>query len=84
MWHMNQTSGKDVVVDREICAGFLMRLFAAEHQRDELLEALKDIELRCTQARLASGIGRKKDQTDFLLSELERISKVAAIANVNK
>lgn len=34
---------------------------------------LAEIELRLTQARLACGIGRKKDRTAFLLGEMERI-----------
>lgn len=46
----------------------------------ELLAALADVDLRCAQARLASGIGKKKDRTDFLLGELERIAKHARAA----
>jgi len=43
-----------------------------------LLEALQDIELRLTQARLASGIGRQTTkQADFLRGECERIAQVA-------
>jgi hypothetical protein len=49
------------------------RLIAAA---PEMLEALEDVELRCTQARIASTIG-KKDQTEFLRSELERIAEHA-------
>ena len=47
---------------------------------NELIKALKEIELRTTQARLASTIGKKKDRTDFLRNELERIGKVARAA----
>jgi len=48
----------------------------------DLLAALEDVELRCTQARIASTIGKKKDRSDFLRGELERIaiSARAAIA----
>jgi len=47
---------------------------------DELAKALEDIELRTTQARLAASIGTKKDRTEFLLGELDRIASVAVIA----
>ena len=47
---------------------------------NELLKALEEIELRTTQARIASTIGKKKDRTDFLRHELERIGKVARAA----
>lgn len=45
----------------------------------ELTKALQEIELRCTQARIASGIGKrtKQQRIDFLLGELERIATVA-------
>lgn len=44
----------------------------------ELVEAIKDLDLRATQARIASSIGqpRLKD-ADFLRGEMERISQVA-------
>jgi len=45
-----------------------------------LLEALEDVELRCTQARIASTIGKGKDRTEFLRGELERISAQARAA----
>ena len=45
-------------------------------------QALREIELRTVQARIASGIGRQssKQQVAFLLGELERIRNVAVIA----
>jgi hypothetical protein len=53
----------------------------------ELLAALEALELRCTQARIASSIGqpRLKD-ADFLRRELERIAMDAraAITNATK
>ena len=57
------------------------RLIAAA---PELLATLGDVELRCTQARIASTIG-KKDQTEFLRGELERIAEHARaiLAKVN-
>jgi hypothetical protein len=47
-----------------------------------VVEALADIELRTTQARLAHDIGCKsaKKQVAFLLGELERIATTARIA----
>lgn len=45
-----------------------------------LLESVEDIRLRVTQAILASKIGKKKDRTEFLRGELERIGKVADAA----
>ena len=42
-----------------------------------LTAALKDIDLRTTQARIASGIGKRKNKADFLLGELDRIKKIA-------
>jgi hypothetical protein len=47
-----------------------------------LLAALADVELRTTQARMASGIGNKplRYRVDFLLSEMERIASVARAA----
>lgn len=47
-----------------------------------MLETLKDIDLRATQARLASQIGKqsKQRQIDFLLGELERLQEVARAA----
>lgn len=57
------------------------RLIAAA---PELLEALEDVELRCTQAKIASTIGKPKpsgiNQSEFLRNELERIAKVARAA----
>lgn len=50
------------------------RLIAAA---PELLAALQDVALRCTQARIASTIGKKKDRSDFLRGELERIAQHA-------
>ena len=44
---------------------------------EALAEALREVELRMTQARIASGIGKKKNQTEFLLGELERTQQVA-------
>ena len=50
----------------------------------ELREALEDVELRCTQARLASGIGRQTlKRVDFLRGELERIAAAARAALAN-
>ena len=48
----------------------------------ELLVALKDIDLRATQARIANGIGKtpKEKQIRFLLGEIERIECVARAA----
>ena len=45
----------------------------AEH--DALRAALENVELRVTQAIIASGIGSKKDRTDFLRGELTRIAE---------
>ena len=53
------------------------RLIAAA---PELLAALEDVELRCTQARIASTIGREKGRVDFLRGELERIAGQARAA----
>ena len=50
------------------------------HAASALYEVLKDIDLRTTQARLASNIGRKKNHTEFLLGELERITGIARSA----
>lgn len=51
-----------------------------------LVEALADVELRLTQARLAASVGKKKDRTDFLLGEIERIGAIArsALAQAEK
>ena len=46
----------------------------------KLVTALEEIELRTAQARIASTIGKKKDRTDFLCNELQRIQKVARAA----
>lgn len=48
----------------------------------ELLEALKDVELRTVQAKIANEIGKKSKrmQIDFLLGELERIGNVSRAA----
>ncbi len=41
---------------------------------NELLKGLQDVDLRVTQAIIASGIlGKKKSPVEFLLGELERI-----------
>jgi len=53
------------------------RLIAAA---PDLLEAICDLELRMTQAALASGIGPRKNHTDFLLGELGRMKDVARAA----
>jgi len=47
-----------------------------EHQG---MKALKEIDLRCSQARIAWQIGKqsKRQQVEFLLGELERIQAVA-------
>ena len=45
-----------------------------------LIAALEDVELSCTQARLASQIGKKKDRTEFLRGALERIANAARTA----
>jgi len=47
-----------------------------------LLSALEDVELRATQARLASAIGKKSGvkQADFLRGELDRIGQAARAA----
>lgn len=49
-----------------------------------MLANLKDIDLRVTQARIASQIGKKSKQrqVDFLLGELERLQEVARKAIV--
>ena len=51
----------------------------------EMLEALEEVELRCTQARLASGIGKESatKRVEFLIGELQRIAAVARAA-INK
>lgn len=51
-------------------------LFAAA---PELKHALEDVELRCTQARIASDIGNESGlkKAGFLRGELERIGKAA-------
>ena len=48
----------------------------------DLLSALEDVELRATQARLASAIGKKSGvkQADFLRGELDRIGQAARAA----
>jgi hypothetical protein len=46
----------------------------------DLLAALQDLELRATQATLASGIHPRKNHTDFLLGELGRMKDVALAA----
>lgn len=46
----------------------------------DMLAALADIELRVTQATIASTIGKKKDRTDFLRGELERMASQARAA----
>lgn len=50
----------------------------------DLLAAIQEVDLRTTQAVIASTIGKKKDHTDFLRGELERIRECAraAIAKV--
>jgi len=45
--------------------------------KNELIKSLEDIELRTTQARLASKIGKKKGAADFLRDEMERIGAMA-------
>ena len=57
----------------------------AQHYTDQariaqLEAALVDTELRCTQARIASTIGKKKGKDDFLRNELERIAQHARAA----
>ena len=47
------------------------------NSHEALLKALNDIDLRVTQATIASGIVKQKDRTEFLLSELARIKAVA-------
>ena len=49
-------------------------------QNAELVAALEDVALRCTQAKIASTIGKGKDRTDFLRGELERIAEQARAA----
>lgn len=46
----------------------------------DLLAALEDVELRATQARIASTIGKRVGKADFLRSELERIGDAARAA----
>jgi hypothetical protein len=46
----------------------------------ELLAALGDLELRMTQTILASNVGKKKDRTDFLRGQLERMRGEARAA----
>ena len=62
-------------------------LGACEAERDqlkaekaELVKALQDTELRATQAKIASTIGKRKDRTEFLREELEHISDQARAA----
>lgn len=61
---------------------------ATNETRGALIAALEDIELRCTQDTIATGIGKRKNQTEFLLGALERIGTVARAAidasNLNK
>jgi len=52
----------------------------AVNEHAGLKDALADIDLRATQARLASKIGKRKNRTDFLLGELERMQTVARAA----
>ncbi len=52
-------------------------------QRDDLLAALKDVDLRATQAGIAWSVTKKKKQTAFLLGELERLKTVARAAIAN-
>lgn len=70
-------------LDPERAEDYVRRINA----HDDLLTALERIELRLTQARIASGIGqpRLKD-ADFLRRECERIATDAreAIANATK
>lgn len=55
------------------------RLVRAVNNAQRLADALADIELRATQARIASGIGRQSAarRYEFLLGELQRIANVA-------
>ena len=52
----------------------------------DLAEALEDVCLRVTQAKMASRIGKKKDRTEFLLGELDRIAEqvMAALAKAGR
>ena len=45
--------------------------------QDVMLAALRDIDLRTVQARLACRLVKMKDRPAFLLGELERIQTVA-------
>ena len=49
-------------------------------EKEELVKALQDTELRATQAKIASTIGKRKDRTEFLREELEHISDQARAA----
>ena len=64
----------DVRQQRDIATA---KLALCKLHADKLAEALRDTELRTTQARIASGIGKRKNQTEFLLGELERIAGAA-------
>lgn len=60
----------------EANAEFLVR---AVNSHEDLKKALEDVELRCTQARIASDIGNESGlkKAGFLRGELERIGKAA-------
>lgn len=45
------------------------------NQLPKLVEALRQAELCLCQTRLASGIAKKKNRTEFLLGQIERIEK---------
>ncbi len=81
--HVTTTAGPDwpshVVADcdKEDDAHYIAHV---QRTYPDLLAALADVELRCTQARIASTIGKGKDRTDFLRGELERIAKCARAA----
>lgn len=47
---------------------------------EQMVTALKDIDLRATQARLAVQLCKKSGRVEFLLGELERLQAVARAA----
>ncbi len=55
-------------------AAFIVK---AANSHANLVSALEDVELRITQARLASTIGKKTGKLEFLQNELNRIGKMA-------
>jgi hypothetical protein len=67
----------DVLSDTD--AAFIVK---AANSHADLVAALRDVDMRTVQARIASGIGREPatKRVAFLLGELERIRGVACAA----